>query len=240
VSAARSRMGLSGLRREASGAVVAVLLAFSAGGCTFTGAAYAQPVSCDAAAKETVRVTPLDVEKIASELTWADGTPEGSLLVLSGRRLEGLCAAELETANSGFGRWRGGGSFHIESDGILALRDSAVSLLDGADLPASVLKDLPSGLVASDHVSIAPRDRAHYVGAWTSHTGNMVYSFTTAGDGVPESPKALLQSQLPIESIRYFPAPDAPSGALTLLLRDTDGSRLLVVVRWSHGSWFDG
>ncbi len=240
MSAPRSRVSLSGLRREASVAVVAVLLAFSAGGCAFTGAAYAQPVRCDATAKETVRFTPLDVEKIASELTWADGTPEGSLSVLSGRRLEGPCAAELETANSGFGHWRGGGSFRIESDGGLTPRDSALSLLDGADLPASVLRDLPPGLVASDNVSIAPRVRTHYVGAWSSATGDMVYSFTTVGDGVPESPKALLRSQLPIESIRYFPAPDAPSGALTLLLRDTDGSRLLVVVRWSHGSWFDG
>lgn len=77
-----------------------------------------------------------------------------------------------------------------------------------------------------------------FVGLWQVGGKWLVQSFSMLADESFTAPRPVLTSSLPLRSVRYFPAPDTPSGRLEVLQEQPNGSVRSLAFSWLHGSAF--
>jgi hypothetical protein len=75
-----------------------------------------------------------------------------------------------------------------------------------------------------------------YVGLWKEPDGWLVAEFTRSDkSGESTEVRQLLRSSLPIRGLTFFPAPDTPTGTLTLV-QDGPGVVRVLSFLWAHGA----
>ena len=73
-----------------------------------------------------------------------------------------------------------------------------------------------------------------YVGVWSVRGKSIVAGFRIGADGQSSTPQPLLESDLPIVGVGYFPSPDSPSGQLGVVQQVSANSARLLNYQWYH------
>ena len=75
-----------------------------------------------------------------------------------------------------------------------------------------------------------------YVGLWKQAGNWLIADFKVLEGGRIMNVQPLLRSRLPLRSVSFFPAPDAPAGSLFLVQEEPSGNVRLIRLGWRHGS----
>ena len=131
-------------------------------------------------------------------------------------------------------------------DGTTLTKSSASNqaISKGADFDADdLLTEAPQGIGADGDFIVADRVGyrrmgarlvTQYIGLWRSSQGSQLYGFTIDEAGKVGTLKPVLSSKKAIQSVSYFPMPDARTGTLNLVMSDAH----LVTMQWGHPDFF--
>ncbi|WP_338759124.1 hypothetical protein [Massilia sp. METH4] len=179
-------------------------------------------------------------ERSLPELAVPPAAPDGDGILLSDMAwLQGPCADGVHASRMGVIFFDDGAAFAAGQDGrfthmprLAGLTNFGGGPLSGEHPPMEQARFIMASNVMT--TTIANEKRSLDVGLWQAADGYVVAAFTRRG-GRFGAPVELLRSTRPIRSVTYFPAPDANSGRLGLVMADEAGTAL-VGLDWTHAA----
>lgn len=200
-----------------------------------TSAEHAAYAACSAGspALRGLRIAPGDAAGARASLRFvaADHLKLGDVSRLVGacaRQLQAFRMADLYLSDAVALRLGEDGQPHPSTDATTGYRD--VFMIG----PGQAHPDLAGGeFVMATRVEAGPPGKLAgvFVGLWREASAWKLYAFARDDAGKFSAMHPLLESDLPLRSVSYFPAPDSPSGRLGLV-QEAAGEIRLISIDW--------
>lgn len=204
---------------------------------TATAAEAASKVDCTAG-PEALSAKSTSMSEVDPTLSYL-GNFKQDLFETNVTTLSGRCTPFVQAAKMGLIGFSNGDVYQIKPDGIVPWQPLG-PLFERPKLNESQIPSFPNAqfLQAVDigYVGTKMGLAKRYVGLWKQAGNWLIADFKVLEGGSIIQVQPLMRSSLPLRSVSFFPAPDAPAGSLFLVQEEPSGNVRLIRLGWRHGT----